>query len=384
MSIRVVYLNHVARLSGGEIALVRALSALGGHVDPYVILGEDGPLVERLLGIEVTVEVLPVPTTAREVRKESVRPRTLGAKALAASAGYVWTLQRRLRELRPDLVHTNSLKADLYGGAAGRLAGIPVVWHLRDRVAPDYLPKAAVHLVRAGARILPTSVIANSHATLDTLPHLHRSAVVTYSVVLDAIPGRQPQAPSANHPFRIGTLGRLAPWKGQNVFLDAFARAFPDGDSEAWIVGAAMFGEEDYAASLHDQARQLGISDRVVFRGFQEDVWSELAQLDTLVHCSLIPEPFGQVVCEGMVAGVPVIAANAGGPAEIITDGVDGMLTPPGDTVALATTMRRLHDDGSLRHRLVTGGRSTATRFSPEQTAKALLAVYDGVLGQRR
>ena len=122
---------------------VRALTALGNRVDAHVILGEHGPLVDRLREVGATVEVLPMPVAAREVRKDSVRPGTLGLRAVAASLQYVWTLRRRLRELQPDVIHTNSLKAAFYGGVAGRLAGIPVIWHVRDRIAPDYLPTAA-------------------------------------------------------------------------------------------------------------------------------------------------------------------------------------------------------------------------------------------------
>ena len=103
-----------------------------------------------------------MPVAAREVRKDSVRPGMLGLGAVPISLRYGWTLRRRLRELQPDIVHTNSLKAALYGGVAGRLAGIPVIWHVRDRIAPDYLPAAAVRMVRLGVAPPPEAVIANS------------------------------------------------------------------------------------------------------------------------------------------------------------------------------------------------------------------------------
>ena len=124
------------------------------------------------------------------------------------------------------------------------------------------------------------------------------------------------------------------------------------------------------------------ISHRVVFRGFQADVWAELSHIDVLVHCSVIPEPFGQVVVEGMVAGVPVIAADAGGPAEIITHNVDGILTAPGDVAALAAAMRRIRDDADLRQALVSGGFVRAEHYSPENTARSLLAVYEAVIAR--
>jgi glycosyltransferase involved in cell wall biosynthesis len=235
-------------------------------------------------------------------------------------------------------------------------------------------------VVRLGSRIIPDVVIANSYSTLRALRVHRRGVVVTDTVTYDPIRGASPPDLTREAPFRVGIVGRLAPWKGQDVFLEAFARAFPDDESEAWIIGAAMFGEEGYADTLHSQARRLGISDRVEFRGFREDVWAELSHIHLLVHCSLTPEPFGQVVVEGMVAGVPVIAADAGGPAEIITHNVDGMLTAPGDVAALAAAMRRIRDDASLRQALVSGGFARAEHYSPETTALSLLAVYEAVI----
>ena len=113
----------------------------------------------------------------------------------------------------------------------------------------------------------------------------------------------------------FGMLGRIAPWKGQDLFLRAFAEAFPGGTERAVIVGTAMFGEEDYERELPALAAELGLDVRVEFRGFREDIWRELAALDVLVHASLTPEPFGQVVLEGMAAGLPVLAPDEGAPA---------------------------------------------------------------------
>jgi glycosyltransferase involved in cell wall biosynthesis len=381
---RVVYLDHVARLSGAEIALARVLPSLGDRVDPHVILGEEGPLVDRLHEAGVSVEVMPLAAAARDMRRDAVHPMKVGATSLAASAQYVERVRRRLREIQPDLIHTNSLKAALYGGVAGRLAGVPVIWHIRDRIAPDYMPMAAVRLVRTAARILPSAVVANSRSTLATLPGRIGRVSVSNTVVYDSVGEAPPSPPIHSRPFRVGTIGRLASWKGQDLFLDSFARAFPDGECEAWVVGSAMFGEDDYARSLRAQAGRLGVEDRVQFRGFRDDVWKELSQIDTLVHCSLTPEPFGQVVVEGMAAGVPVIAANAGGPSEIVTHNVDGLLISPGDVRSLATAMRSLHDDPGLRSTLASRGRVTAAKYSPDRTARELIAVYEKVLDHQR
>ncbi len=380
--LRVVFVDHVARLSGGEIALLRLLPALAADVDVHVVLGEEGPLVARLRERGIDTEVMPLAASVRDVRKESVRPDRLDPLALARLPPYVLRLSRRFRALDADLVHTNSLKAALYAGAAARLARVPVVWHVRDRIAADYLPSSAVKLVHAAARILPAAVVANSQATLDTLPAHRRGRVLYNPVVPDAVEEVPHRALRAAGTFTIGVVGRLAPWKGQHVFLDAFAQAFRATDVRGRIIGSALFGEDDYARSLREQAERLGISNKVEFRGFRDDIWEELGKLDVLVHCSVTAEPFGQVVLEGMAAGLPVVASSAGGPAELITDGVDGILTEPGDAGELAATLRRLHDDPELRAELGDAGKRRSREFTPERAAQQLLAVYRELLAR--
>ncbi len=370
--LRVVFVDHVARLSGGELAMLQLLPALAQEVDVRVILGEEGRLVEKLQERGIAVEVMPLAPSVRDLRKGTLQAGALSLHALARVPPYVVRLSRRLRELDSDIVHTNSLKAALYGGVAGRLARIPVVWHVRDRIADDYLPRNAVTLVRTASRILPTAVVANSQATLETLPHLRRGRVVYNPVV----PPTLEREPRQDGPVTIGVVGRLAQWKGQHVFLDAFAEALRGTDVRGRIIGSALFGEGAYARELAERAERLGISGQVEFRGFREDVWAELAELDVLVHCSVAPEPFGQVVLEGMAAGVPVIAANAGGPAELITSGVDGILTAPGDAHALARSLQSLVDDPALRATLGAAGRERSLEFTPERTTARLLAVY--------
>jgi len=381
--LRVVYLDHCAQLSGAELALLTLLPSLV-DVDAHVILAEDGPLVSRLVRQGISVEVMGMADVARQVSRHRVRPGALPARSMASTAGYVLKLARRLRRLQPDLVHTNSLKAAVYGGVAARLAGIPVVWHVHDRIADDYLPGAAVHLMRAMSAHIPDRIVASSEATLATLGRAADNGVVVANPVRAGSPATARPRAGRDEPLRVGMIGRLAPWKGQTVFLDAFARVFRGGQEQAVIVGGALFGEDDYGDGLQRQAAALGLTERVEFRGFRDDVTAELATMDIAVHASIVPEPFGQVIVEAMAAGVPVIASDAGGPAEIITPGVDGLLSPPGDVGALATSLRRLADDPGLRERLRVAGHRRARDFAPDQVAGAMMGVYQDLVGTGR
>ena len=371
--LRIAYVDHCAQLSGAELALLRLLPALADTVDPHVLLAEEGPLVAKLRAVGVSVEVLPMAEIARGLSRHRVQPGRLPGASVFHTACYIALLVRRLRQLRPDLVHTNSLKAGVYGSIAGSLAGVPVVWHAHERLANDYLPPAAVRAVRAMVRHLPAAVIANSHSTRQGLaaPRV-MTAVIPPPVQIDVCSRSRP----AGSPLRIGMVGRLAPSKGQHLFLDAFAEAFLEGPEQAVVVGGALFGEASYEEALHQQVVRLGLGDRVEFTGFREDVGAQLGTLDVLVHASLITEGFGQVVAEGMAAGLAVVAAAAGGPLELITDGRDGLLYPPGDVEALAGALRRLAADRGLREHLGEAARRRARDFTPEVVADHVVAVY--------
>jgi glycosyltransferase involved in cell wall biosynthesis len=388
---RVVYLDHVAQLSGAELALLRLLPSVRdaeGGIEPYVVLAEHGPLVEKFRQAGIGCEVLELNPRTGQLRKDTVKAG-LPLRAVWDTLVYTVRVARLLRRLDADLVHTNSLKAHLYGGVAARLVRLPQIWHTRDRIAPDYLPMPAVRLMRLVARNLPAAIIANSQATLETVTasSAMRRVVASPVVISDPVlplggDGRRGAR------FTVGLVGRLTPWKGQDLFLRAFATAFPGGDQRAVIVGSSMFGETEYAEGLPRLAAELGIADRVEFTGFVEDVAGQLARLDVLVHCSTVPEPFGQVVIEGMAAGLPVVAADAGGPAEIVQNGVTGLLTTMGDEGELAAALRRLAEHPQDAARLAAAGRRESERYRPEAIAGQLTALYAEVLtkaqGDRR
>ncbi len=423
--LRVVYLDHVARLSGGEIALLRLLPHLR-RVNAHVILGEEGPLAARLAQAGISVEVLPIAAAARDARKDTVRLGGASPTALLSTLAYVARLTLRLRQLRPDLVHTNSLKAGVYGSLAAKAAGIPVVWHLRDRIAPDYLPRPAVRFVRGLVGRMADGVVANSAATLATLdahdtshplatgardpngshrtipnlsiPSSHPRALEglasgardrrrVHHMIPDSVEPspypRAPEAPAARGPT-FGIVGRIAQWKGQDLFVRAFAAAFHDntGAERAVIVGAPLFGEEACELQLRELIARLGLTERVELRGFREDVWSELARIDVLVHASVIPEPFGQVVLEGMAAGLAVIAPDEGGPAEMIADGETGHLVTARSVDALAAAMRTLAADPRARERLGSAARRSIEAYHPARLGAQLEQVYADVLGR--
>ena len=395
--LRIAFLDHTAQLGGGEIALVNLVAQLDlSAVDPVVVLFADGPLRGRLEA-QVPVFVCPLPASIGSTRKDSMGWNLLTRVTdLGGSLRFVLRLRRQLRTLAIDVVHTNSLKADVLGGVAARLAGIPVVWHVRDRIAPDYLPRVVVKVFRALAQVIPDHVIANSSATLATLcedepPHgkadvAAKSFRSRVSVVHDGVAelptlSSEPQRPE----LVVGIVGRISPWKGQDVFLKAaqiVSRHYPSATFR--IIGSALFGEEAFGQQLLRLRDDLGLSGRVEFTGFIDDVSAAIGELDILVHASTQAEPFGQVIIEGMAAAKPVIATKGGGVPEIVIHGVTGILVPMGDAQAMADALLRLMNDPAGRAAMGSRGRlRVREEFMVARTARNVERVYERMLGKQ-
>ncbi len=393
----VVFFDHTAMMSGGEIALLNLIQ----HIDrsrytPVVLLSSDGPLVEKLVASGVETHVLPLDAGVKETRKDSLGIRgLLRPKAVWAIVRYAWRLARFLKARHADILHTNSLKSDVIGGIAGRLARVSVIWHVRDRIASDYLPGPAVKGFRILCRILPNYIVTNSEATLTTLGMkvegrsavIHSGTVRTYvRVVHDGVQQETPAAldPYTEHPDYplIGLVGRISPWKGQHIFLQAAAlirREFPS--SRFQIIGSAMFGEELYETEVHALTDSLNLVDCVEYTGFRTDVPALIQNLNILVHASTIGEPFGQVVVEGMIAGKPVVATDGGGVPEIVQDGVTGLLVPMGDVEAMAEAVMKLLRNPLDAEEMGRAGRvRVLENFTIELTARRVQAVYKEML----
>jgi glycosyltransferase involved in cell wall biosynthesis len=281
-------------------------------------------------------------------------------------------------ESRIALVHTNSLKADLIGGAAARMARLPLIWHVRDRIVSDYLPAKVAVVFRSLCRVMPQRVIAISQAVRQTLGDNSR-----VRVVYDGTP--LPAELSGTHHERqnvVGLVGRITPWKGQDIFLRAAAivrRRFPQAKFQ--VIGAALFGERDYEQKLHQMVDSEGIADAVEFTGFRPDVADLIGRLDVLVHASKTGEPFGQVIIEGMAAGKPIIATRGGAVPEIVVEGKTGLIVPMGDAMKMADAIITLLSDPAEAAAMGRAGRErVAQHFTIERTAQGVQQIYDELL----
>ncbi|MEM6392363.1 MAG: glycosyltransferase family 4 protein [Planctomycetota bacterium] len=382
---RVLCVDQTGKLGGAELSLLDLAVRWGDRCG--VVLFEDGVFRERLEAGGVDVEVMPLGGAAAGYKKEG---GVLGQLRVGPA---VVGLARRLAKKATgfEVVYANTQKAFVVAALAGWWAKRPVVWHLRDMLTAGHFSGANRRVAVGLANRLAARVICNSQATKDAFVAAggrpEKAVVVHNGIDARAFEGLDEAAASvrgelnAGDDFVVGVFGRLTPWKGQYVLVEAVrAMAGDEGKPvRAWVVGEALFTDEDRAYA--ERLRGSG-GDAVRFLGFRGDVPAVMRACDVVVHCSVEPEPFGRVIVEGMLAGRPVVASRAGGAAEIVRDGETGLLVEPGDAEALAGALRRLRDEAGLAERLAAAGRAEAfERFSIERVAAGVDAVLGEVVG---
>ncbi|WP_150265354.1 glycosyltransferase family 4 protein [Paenibacillus tepidiphilus] len=376
--LKVAYIDHTAKWSGGEVALFNILTNIGKEIQPLVILAEEGALAERLRERGIDVRIIPLDESIRSRGRNTVN---LGAPAAALKLlSYGGKLAPLLKEEKVDCVHTNSLKSALYGAIAAKKAGVPLIWHIRDHIGTPYLKPVVAKAIRVLSRLLPNGVIANSHSTLNALelPRTKKTLVV-YSAFAKAI-GEGALKRSQQQDFNVLLVGRLAHWKGQHIVLEA-AKAFKqDPRVKFWLAGDALFGEEEYKQELLQKIEQDDLTN-VSLLGHVDDIQGLMSNADLLIHTSITPEPFGQVIVEGMAAGLPVIASNEGGPVEIVVPGQTGLLIQPGDPAVLADAITWMLNHPAERRQMAENGmKRVKEHFVIENTVKDIVDYYKGLL----
>jgi glycosyltransferase involved in cell wall biosynthesis len=289
-------------------------------------------------------------------------------------------LFRLIRRLQPDLVHLHSrIGADVMGGIAARLAGVPVV-HTRRVDNPE-----ARILVALKYR-LHDRVIAISQGIADVLRaeglpeeklRVVRSAVIAERFArpcaADVISERLACPTDA---LVLGVAAQLIKRKGHSVLL----QALPPLLANEPRLRVVFFGQGPLADELQRGIAAAGLENRIRLAGFRDDLAEILPCLTLLVHPALM-EGLGVSLLQASAAGVPIVASRVGGIPEAVEDGVTGLLVPPGDPLALREAIGRLLADSALRRRFGEAGAQRIRRaFSVDTMVAGNLDLYRDLL----
>lgn len=403
---KVVFLAGSSELGGAERSLIDLVAGLREASPSWslsVILPGRGPLKAELEAIPVGTSIIEQPARLARLGDAGVEAGSIPrwkrlsiqagryAGALVPTALYCVRLRRALVRLDPDIVHTNGFKPHLLGAFAAPPRAA-VVWHVRDFVSSRPMMRRLLGAVATRCHV----AIANSDAVAadvrSVLPALRVQRVYNgidterfrpdaRAMDIDAAAGFPPPSTDV---VRVGLVSTFARWKGHETFLRALAALPAELSVRGYIVGGALYatdGSQFALDELRELARRCGVApDRLGFTGHVADPASAIRALDIVVHASTQPEPFGRVIAEAMASRRAVLAAEAGGAAEVISDIPDAGYRA-GDWQALSVRIDTLCRDRVARENLAERGyRSARTRFDRRQIPSQISPIYQSVV----
>ena len=378
-------LRIVTRLNVGGpasylVSLFRAMDA--SRYEQRLIAGREGPQEGSMWSFVEAHALAPI------LVPDMIGTPTLRFKDIPA----LHKIRGVIREFQPDIVETQTSKAGGVGRLAAFLERSPVTLHVyHGHVLSGYFDPIKSLMTRSAERLL---ALRTSHFV--AVSQRIKTDLVRYRIACpDAIsviePGLElaPLLASATARGRlrhelglasdtplVAFVGRLAPVKNPGLFLDAAAGILTEvPDARFLIVGDGELGPE-----MRQRARQLGITERVIFTGWRADLPNVYADLNVLVSSS-DNEGLPFTVIEAMAAGCPIVATAVGGLPDLIDDQMNGLLVPPRDPQDVARAVVRVIRDPAFASALSDAARrDVQLRFHPVRFAADMSALYDNLL----
>ena len=350
---RILLIHSSAEMYGSDRSLLNIIKGINKtQFVVHVLLPCEGPLAHEIRKInEVTLVFYDIAV----LRRKNLSPGGM----LHYTASFVQSVnfvEKYIKDHSIDIVETNT-SVVFPGAVAAKKSGIKSIWHIREIIRNQTENRIISYMMNRYSDV----IIANSKATGKALKVEQEKIRVIYN----AVESKEIAKRKSHEGFVVGMAGRINRWKGQKLFVDAAEivhESFPDVRFK--IAGDAYIGEEYLKEELREYIKSKGLEKTVVLLGQVEDMDSFYAGLDVFVLPSIQPEPFGLVILEAMEYRLPVIATNHGGPAEIITDGVDGFLVDYHGPQEMAERIIRLATNQLLNHQIGLMGYERKQSFS--------------------
>ncbi len=392
----ILYLDSGSGIGGGQRSLLLLLKMLDKQRwTPYVGCLGESPFAMEVKKTDTHVVPLSLPEAHNKtdkVKRFSIQDLLNDFRQLRV----IRQLHKVVKQHDISLIHANSLSVALLGGVVAKWNRIPILMHKRYATSYGILDKICEKLLQR--------VILVSEATRWDFAPEKKQTLIYNGVDLDAFQATQAEVdnlrtelfPADNKvvyvgegqksPVVVGVVTRITPEKGIHFLIRAMAELketiLNDSvDVKLLIVGGPYFQkDQEYMASLKQEAADLGVADSVIFTGFLSDTRVVTTLLDIILVPSIIPEACPRTIIEAMAVGKPVIATPLGGSKELVTPET-GILVQPENAEEIASAITEL---ASNQEKLCEMGKAARQRaeqlFSCEKNTSLTEAVYRELL----
>jgi len=354
--------------------------------DSSLLLPNSGALSETAAGNDVTVDIISYPSLLDRPGDELVswHPRSVFDVSTALGS-YHYEVLNVFRTQSIDLLYCNSVKAVLLYGPPAKALGIPVLWYTRVDTRFPTVDFLASHIT--------DHVVTISDGTkrrFDPVPYCGATPDTIYTGVdldrfsTDSVSDQELPIPEREGPI-ITEVASIVPRKGQLDLVEAISRVGDTlGDYQLVFAGEADDSEykqgSAYRRTLRDRINDEGVTDRVTFLGWCDDVPALLEATDVFVLPSY-NEGLPRSILEAFSMEVPVVATPAGGTTELVSDGANGFIVPKGSPDRLAAAIERISTAPELRTTMgETARRTVEEQFSIESYVATFEAYVEQIL----
>lgn len=361
--------NHAFFLGGGEISFSELIRALNKSLfEPVILVPSLGEIAAFFEKQQIEILVTPFPP----LKQLLGRPLPSLGRLINA-----------LKQTKPDIIHANGSRTCFYSVLAGRLLGIPVLWHVRETLKDLFFYDAFLGLASKGIVCVSKSVTTKRFGRFG--PLLRKKLSVVYNGVHTSRFVRDEQA---RDQFRerlaiqssevlFGMLGNIIPRKGYEFFLQGLAEAKrldPQLAAKALIVGRRL--DAEYHTKLMRLISDLSLQESVLFEDYSESVQPLLSAMDVFALSST-SEGFSRALLEAMSSGLPVLASRITEIEEAVVNHKNALLIDLGDIESMASAIVTFSQDGALRKRMGEKNRERAVeKFDLKAHAGAIEHLY--------
>lgn len=378
----ILYLHAGAEMYGADKILLELVTGLDKtKFRPVVILPTNGILRKKLEEAKIQVHVIPYPI----LRRKYFNPKGI----IDYASNYRKqsdAIMKYLKDnnIKVDIIHVNTL-AVLEGIRLKKKLKAPLYWHIHEIITHPqavnkflcwcvnrYADKAIVvsgpvkqHLISNGVKAEKIVVIHNGIDSNVFSPDVNSDYLYDeWKIPKNAI--------------KVGMIGRVNNWKGQNDFLDALAPLLNEFDDlYLFVVGSAFEGQEWRIKELKQKIASLPHSDRIIFSEFRKDNYAVEHFFDILILPSTSPDPLPTVVLESMGCGRAVIGYAHGGVTEMVKDGYNGLLVDPLNKIALQKSVKSCISQKTYKRFGINSRRRLVEKFSLNMFINNFVNLYN-------